>query len=168
MKIKPAPVEEQTEVCGKEVTTDSDKRIIHLVDDAPANIQAANYTLKTHTYIITIAKSATIALDLEKVLAQPDLILLDVSYAVCSRLKADSGTCEFPSVFSLAKTSAEDETRGFELGAIDYIHKAFEPLVVQARVRTHLALRESREQLAEEKRKGDRLLEKATRLWLNL
>ena len=80
-------------------------------------------------------------------------------YEVCSRLKSDPGTCDIPIIFLTGKTDAEDETRGFELGAIDYIHKPFSPLVVQARVRTHLALREAREQLAEEKRKVDRLLD---------
>ena len=66
MKIKPAAVEEQPEVCGKEVKTNSDKRIILLVDDAPANIQAAHNILKD-TYIIKIATSGARALDLEKV-----------------------------------------------------------------------------------------------------
>ena len=86
-------------------------------------------------------------------------------YEVCSRLKADPDTCDIPIIFLTGKTSAEDETRGFELGAIDYIHKPLSPLVVQARVRTHLALCEAREQLAEEKRKVDRLLEEAERLF---
>ena len=144
--------------------TNSDKRIILVVDDKPANIQVAHNILKD-TYIIKIATSGAKALDLAKVLPQPDLILLDVmmpemdGYEVCSRLKSDPGTCDIPIIFLTGKTDAEDETRGLELGAIDYIHKPFSPLVVQARVRTHLALREAREQLAEEKRKVDRLLD---------
>ena len=150
--------------------TNSDKRIILLVDDKPANIQVAHNILKD-TYIIKIATSGAKALDLAKALPQPDLILLDVmmpemdGYEVCSRLKADPGTCDIPIIFLTGKTDAEDETRGFELGAIDYIHKPFSPLVVQARVRTQLALREAREQLAEEKRKVDRLLDEAERLF---
>ena len=86
-------------------------------------------------------------------------------YEVCSRLKADPDTCDIPVIFLTGKTSAEDENRGFELGAIDYIHKPLSPLVVQARVRTHLALCEAREQLAEEKRKVDGLLEESERLF---
>ena len=85
-------------------------------------------------------------------------------YEVCSRLKADPGTCHIPIIFLTGKTDAEDETKGFELGAIDYIHKPFSPLVVQARVRMHLALLEARERLAEEKLKVDRLLEEAERV----
>ena len=159
---------------AKEEKTDLDKRIILLVDDAPAEIQAAHNILKD-TYIIKIATSGARALDLAKIAPQPDLILLDVrmpemdGYEVCSRLKSDPGTCDIPIIFLTGKTSVEDETRGFEVGAIDYIHKPFSPHVVQARIRTHLALREAREQLAEEKRKADRLLEEAERLFgLNL
>ena len=74
-------------------------------------------------------------------------------------MKSDPTTCEIPIIFLTGKIDPEDETRGLELGAIDYIHKPFAPRVVQARVRTHLALREAREQLAEEKRKVDRILD---------
>jgi class 3 adenylate cyclase len=80
-------------------------------------------------------------------------------YEVCRRLKSDPGTSDIPIIFLTGKTDAADETRGLELGAIDYIHKPFVPLVAQARVRTHLALREAHEQVAEEKRKLDRLLD---------
>jgi serine phosphatase RsbU (regulator of sigma subunit)/CheY-like chemotaxis protein len=148
---------------------ESDKRIILLVDDKPANIQVAHNILKD-TYTIKIATSGAKALDLAKVLPQPDLILLDImmpemdGYEVCSRLKSDPGTSDIPIIFLTGKTDAEDEMKGFELGAIDYIHKPFSPLVVQARVRTHLALREAREQLTEEKGKVDSLLEESERI----
>jgi class 3 adenylate cyclase len=56
-------------------------------------------------------------------------------------------------------TEAKDETRGFDVGAVDYIHKPFSPPVVLARVQTHLNLRETREQLAREKRLVDQLLD---------
>ena len=51
-------------------------------------------------------------------------------------------------IFLTGKTEADDETKGFEVGAVDYIHKPFSPAVVKARVHTHLVLREAREQLA--------------------
>ena len=142
----------------------ADKQIILVVDDTPANIEVAHHTLKD-TYIVKIATSGAQALNLAKVLPQPDLILLDVmmpemdGYEVCIGLKSDPSTSDIPIIFLTGKIDAQDETRGLELGAIDYIHKPFSPLVVQARVRTHLALRESREQLADEKRKVDRILD---------
>jgi phosphoserine phosphatase RsbU/P len=169
-EVHTTAVEKCIAVCGKKVKTDSDERILLLVDDTPADIQVAHNLLKD-TYNIKIATSGPKALDLAKALPKPDLILLDVmmpemdGYEVCSRLKSDPSTSDIPIIFLTGKTDAEDETRGFELGAIDYIHKPFSPRVVQARVRSHLALREAREQLAEEKRKVDRLLEEAERLF---
>jgi phosphoserine phosphatase RsbU/P len=85
-----------------------------------------------------------------------DLILLDVmmpemdGYEVCRRLKADPTTREIPVIFLTAQTEAEDETRGFQVGAVDYVHKPFSPAVMKARVHTHLALRETREKLAQQ------------------
>src|SRR4029434_7180627 len=96
-------------------------------------------------------------LDLAKASPQPDLILLDVmmpdldGYEVCSRLKSDPITREIPIILLHGRTEPEDETKGFEISAVDYIHKPFSPAVVQACVETHLTLREARVQLAEEK-----------------
>ena len=142
----------------------TDKKLILLVDDNPANIQVVHNILK-NSCTTRIATNGARALDLAKATPQPDLILLDVmmpdldGYEVCRRLKLDPNTCEIPIIFLTGKTEADDETRGLELGAVDYIHKPFSPAVVQARVQTHLTLREAREQLAEEKRKVDRLLD---------
>ncbi len=130
-----------------------DRKTLLLVDDAPANIQVANSILKDE-YRVRVATSGAKALELVKVKPVPDLILLDVEmpemdgYEVCRRLKADPETREIPVIFLTGKTEAEDETRGFSVGAVDYIHKPFSPAVVKARVQTHLALRETREQLA--------------------
>jgi DNA-binding response OmpR family regulator len=62
-------------------------------------------------------------------------------YEVCTRLKADLETREIPVIFLTGQTEVEDETKGFEVGAVDYIHKPFSPAVVKARVQTHLVLR---------------------------
>ena len=69
-------------------------------------------------------------------------------YEVCTRLKANPATAEIPVIFLTGQTGADDETRGFECGAVDYIHKPFSPAVVKARVRSHIMLREARAQLA--------------------
>src|SRR5262245_4494021 len=78
---------------------------------------------------------------------------------MCTRLKADADTRDIPVMFLTAMTEAKDETRGFKVGAVDYIHKPFSPPVVMARVHTHLNLRETREQLEKEKRLVDQLLD---------
>src|SRR5579871_108127 len=124
-----------------------------LVDDEPANIQIVNSILKD-IYKTRIATSGAKALELANQTPAPDLILLDVmmpemdGYEVCSRLKSSDHTRDIPVIFLTGQTEIDDETKGFEVGAVDYIHKPFSPAVVQARVRTHLMLRGIREQLA--------------------
>jgi serine phosphatase RsbU (regulator of sigma subunit) len=130
-----------------------DKKVVLVVDDAPANIHVVNEILH-HNYKVRIAINGAKALELANGTPPPDLILLDVvmpgmdGYEVCTRLKADSVTRDIPVIFLTGQTEITDETRGFEVGAVDYIHKPFSPAVVAARVQTHLALRETREQLA--------------------
>jgi sigma-B regulation protein RsbU (phosphoserine phosphatase) len=129
------------------------KQTVLVVDDAPANIQIVNSILKD-IYKIRVATSGAKALELARVIPRPDLILLDVmmpemdGYEVCTRLKTDPDTQDIPVIFLTGQTEVEDETRGFDVGAVDYIHKPFSPAVVKARVQTHLTLRGIRQQLA--------------------
>ena len=113
-----------------------DKKIVLVVDDAPANIQVAQSILKDE-YKIRVATSGAKALELVKVEPVPDLVLLDVmmpemdGYEVCIRLKAEEATRDIPVIFLTGKTDAEDETRGFEVGAVDYIRKPLSPAIVK-------------------------------------
>lgn len=84
---------------------------------------------------------------------RPDLILLDIEmpemdgYEVCGRLKKEAATQGIPVIFITAKGEVKDETKGLELGAVDYITKPFSIPIVNARIRTHLQLLESKRQL---------------------
>src|SRR5208283_1860930 len=150
-----------------------EKRTILLVDDTPANIQVAQSILKDD-YKVRIATNGPKALELTKAAPAPDLILLDVmmpemdGYEVCALLKADPNTHDIPVIFLTGKTEAEDETRGFEVGAVDYIHKPFSPSVVNARVRTQLMLREAREQLSRQLLALNNELEMARQIQLSI
>jgi len=130
-----------------------EQKLILVVDDTPLNISVITGALKD-TYRTKVATSGAKALAIAVAEEKPDLILLDVmmpemdGYEVCRRLKADPTTREIPVIFLTAQTDAEDETRGFQVGAVDYVHKPFSPAVMKARVHTHLALRETREKLA--------------------
>lgn len=79
---------------------------------------------------------------------QPHLILLDVvmpypdGFEVCRRLKADPATRDIPVIFLTGRAKEEDMTRGFELGAVDYVSKPFQTAILLSRVRTHVQLRE--------------------------
>jgi phosphoserine phosphatase RsbU/P len=149
------------------------KKTVLLVDDAPANIQIANSILKD-IYKIRIATSGAKALELARVLPPPDLILLDVmmpemdGYEVCTQLKLDPLTRDIPVIFLTGQTEVEDETKGFEVGAVDYIHKPFSPAVVKARVQTHLVLRGIREQLAQQLLTIQKELETARQIQLSI
>ena len=131
------------------------KQTVLLVDDAPANIKTVNSILKD-IYKIRVANSGVKALEMARVAPPPDLILLDVSmpemdgYEVCIQLKLDPKTQDIPVIFLTGQTHVDEETRGFEVGAVDYVHKPFSPAVVKARVQTHLQLRGIREQLAQQ------------------
>src|SRR6516164_2302400 len=133
----------------------ADQKLILIVDDTPTNLGAISGALKD-SYKTKVATNGQKALALASGEDKPDLILLDVMMpemagsAVCSRLKANPATREIPIIFLTSQTSADDETRGFEVGAVDYVHKPFSPAVVRARVRSHILLREARAQLAEQ------------------
>jgi len=91
----------------------------------------------------------------------PDLILLDImmpgmdGYEVCKQLKANPKTRYIPIIFITAMSETEDETRGLELGAIDYITKPVSPPIVRARVKNHLALKLALEKIETQKQKLD-------------
>jgi serine phosphatase RsbU (regulator of sigma subunit) len=89
-------------------------------------------------------------------------------YEVCTRLKADPETQDIPVIFLTGQTEIEDETRGFEVGAVDYIHKPFSPAVVKARVHTHLVLRGIREQLARQLLTIQKELETARQIQMSI
>ena len=150
-----------------------EKKVVLLVDDAPANIQMVNSILKD-TYKIRVATNGARALELAKGTPAPDLILLDIvmpemdGYEVCTRLKASPETRDIPVIFLTGQTETEDETRGFEVGAVDYIHKPFWPAIVKARVHTHLVLRGIREQLAQQLKAIKDELETARRIQLSI
>ena len=133
----------------------TEQKLILVVDDTPLNISVITGALKD-TYRTKVATSGAKALAIAAAEEKPDLILLDVmmpemdGYEVCRRLKADPMTEEIPVIFLTAQTEAEDETRGFEVGAVDYVHKPFSPAVMKARVHTHLVLRDVREKLAQQ------------------
>jgi len=117
-----------------------------IVDDEPTNIQALARLLKAD-YHTQVATGGEKALALAAGDPQPDLILLDVvmpepdGYEVCRRLKADPRTHGIPVIFVTGRTGTEDEERGLELGAVDYIAKPFTPAITRHRVRTHVELK---------------------------
>ncbi len=133
-----------------------------LVDDTPTNLTLMVEALKGK-YQLKVATKGSQALVIASQ-SLPDLILLDVTmpemdgYEVCRRLKENPLTSHIPVIFITARSEADDETKGFELGAVDYIHKPFTPSILRARVKNHLDLTEALRQAEEERKKADSLL----------
>jgi putative two-component system response regulator len=130
--------------------SDVNRKCVLVVDDSPENIAVATSVLRD-SYRTKVAPNGFRALLLAKAEDKPDLILLDImmpdmdGYEVCRQLKADPVTMDIPVIFLTTQTSVEEETRGFELGAVDYIHKPFSPPIILARVRAHLVAKEARD-----------------------
>jgi putative two-component system response regulator len=119
------------------------KATVLVVDDSPDNLTLLNELLKD-LYKVKLANSGEKALKLAQSGKLPDLILLDVmmpvmdGYEVCRQLMDNPTTRHIPVIFLTAKVTVEDEKRGFDLGAVDYIAKPISPPIVMARVKNHL------------------------------
>jgi diguanylate cyclase (GGDEF)-like protein len=129
------------------------QRRILIVDDQPANVHVLAEALREQ-YQLYVATSGPRAIALAAG-GGVDLVLLDVmmpgmdGFEVCRRLKGDERTRKIPVIFVTALGDVDDETRGFDVGGVDYIAKPISPPVVRARVRTHLELKEARDLLEE-------------------
>jgi CheY-like chemotaxis protein len=124
----------------------NERATILVVDDTPDNL-ALMSSLLIDDYTVRIANSGEKALAIATSRSPPDLILLDImmpgmdGYEVCQRLKCNIKTANIPVIFLTAKAEIEDERKGLEVGAVDYITKPICPPLVMARVKNHLALK---------------------------
>ena len=127
----------------------ADKHTILVVDDTPDNITLLCGLLGDQ-YKNKVATNGQKALQIAFTPPHPDLILLDImmpemdGYEVCRQLQANPVTASIPIIFLTAKSQDEDEAKGFELGAVDYITKPITPAILMARVHTHLTLKQAR------------------------
>lgn len=124
--------------------------LILLIDDVLQNLQVLSESLRQEGFRITGASSGPGAFKLlERV--TPDLILCDImmpemdGYEVTRKLKANPQTRDIPVIFLTAKSESKDIIKGFEAGGVDYITKPFNTAELQARVRTHLELKQARD-----------------------
>ena len=122
-----------------------DKPCILVVDDEPFYTDVLCNLLRDE-YEVKSAVTGEEALAKAAVEPRPDLVLLDIilpdidGYEVCHRLKRNTATREIPVIFLTVKSDVDDEIKGFDLGAVDYIAKPISPPIVKARVRTHVKL----------------------------
>lgn len=128
-----------------------------LVVDDDASVRELLSAILARDHEIDCAGSGKQTLEmLEAAQAQgslPDLIMLDVElpdsdgFELCKRIKSTPGLLEIPVLFVTARATPADETDAFDIGAVDFITKPFNPSVVRARVRTHMELKRNRDAL---------------------
>jgi putative two-component system response regulator len=128
------------------------KPVILAVDDSADLLALMARALGTEYSVLTAADAgAAVALAGGK--PRPDLILLDVEmpdvngFELCRVLKSEAGTASVPIIFLTGKNEPRHQAEGFEAGAVDYITKPINAVVLRARVRTHVALANRRAEL---------------------
>ena len=130
---------------------ESEKGLIILVDDNPANLRIGKNVL-TEKYTVATSPSA------EKMFGllennTPAIILLDIDmpemngYEAIKILKSKPETKDIPVIFLTAKAESDDELEGLSLGAIDYITKPFNPALLLERIKIHLLVQSQRKEL---------------------
>jgi len=133
----------------------SPRATVLIVDDSPDNLTLMSEVLRG-TYQVQQASNGETALRLAYSDTPPDLILLDImmetmdGYEVCRRLVADPRSARIPVIFLTARTDEEDERKGLEIGAVDFLVKPVSAPIVLARVRNHLVLKALSDALREQ------------------
>ncbi|MEH1873733.1 hybrid sensor histidine kinase/response regulator [Nostoc sp.] len=133
----------------------ANKGFILIVDDNPTNLSVLCEALNSKGFRFRVAVDGETAIA-QAERNQPELILLDVQmpgidgFETCRRLKANFVTQNIPIIFTTALADTESKTKGFSLGAVDYIPKPFAQEEVIARVRVHLQLKQLTESLEQQ------------------
>lgn len=132
----------------------AERSIILIVDDIKDNIDLLTEVLKGE-YDIKAAVNGAVALKIAEKF-KPDMILLDVlmpemsGYEVLTKLKENPVTRGIPVIFVTGMSDEVDEEKGLLMGAVDYVTKPVNPVIVKARVKTHLNLANQRRALYEQ------------------
>lgn len=143
---------------GKKLQNNDEVKIL-VVDDVEVNLIILEEIIKNMGYQPLLAQSVKEALKIiEDSEVLPRIVLSDISmpdidgYTFCSMLKKDSYTKDIPVIFISAMDSASDLSKGFALGAVDYISKPFEKTEVEMRISTHLKIYSMQKELEENNR----------------
>ena len=127
------------------MTTVLEEKPIHilLVDDSPEDLRMLSVVLRSARFRLTVANDGRRGYQ-RAVVAQPDLILMDIvmpvldGFSACRPLKADSATRHIPIIFLTAKNAPMERLQGLQMGGVDFVSKPVLPEEVVARIRIHL------------------------------
>jgi hypothetical protein len=126
----------------------SRKATLLVVDDVADNLDLL-VELLDEEFRVKVANGGLRALKILESGKIPDLILLDImmpemdGFEVCLRIKTNPATADVPVIFLTAMGESVNVTQGLQLGAVDYVTKPFDPPILRARIRTHLKLKRS-------------------------
>ncbi|MEB3282084.1 MAG: PleD family two-component system response regulator [Lyngbya sp.] len=143
--------------------------LILVVDDIPANLKVMKEILEPVGYSLTFARSGVQVIERVK-LAKPDLILLDLmmpemdGLQVCQALKSEPDTQNIPIIFITASHEEDHLIQAFEFGAVDYVTKPFRKPELLARVRTHLLLKYTLDELRQTQTELQQALQEVEKL----
>ncbi len=138
----------------------SDSRVkILAVDDRPANLLALEAVLDDQLYTVLTALSGASALELLKNNPDVALILLDVQmpimngFELARRIKKMPGCEDIPVIFITATCTEDPAVReGYEVGALDYFSKPFDPDVLRRKVKVYAGFQHKVHLLLEKER----------------
>src|SRR5437764_4250790 len=122
-------------------------KTVMVVDDVPANMEVLLGYLTGAGYRVLVAENGKRCLEqLEREL--PDIILLDLmmpgidGIETCRQIKRRPGWDAIPVIVITAADALDKKLEAFGAGAVDFLGKPIYPEEVQARVQTHLRIRE--------------------------
>jgi len=120
------------------------KNKLLIIDDDTTTLMELIGILK-QDYMISTAKNGLSALEnLEK--THPDLIILDIimpglsGFEVMARLNQLDHAKDIPVILISGAIDIDDERKGLTLGAIDYIRKPFDEIIIKQRVDYHIGI----------------------------
>ncbi|MCX7101474.1 MAG: diguanylate cyclase [Methylobacter sp.] len=135
-----------------ELASQDQRPLILIVDDERIN-QALLVKLLAPDFQIKVTGNGSKALEIAQVSPHPDLVILDINmpgmdgYEVCQRFRDNPVTCNAPVIFVTGASDQNSETRGLQLGAMDFIAKPFHPVITLLRVRNLILLKQQEKQL---------------------
>jgi two-component system, sensor histidine kinase and response regulator len=134
------------------VRTGQDVQRVLLVDDRRSNLMALRALLEPLECEIVLAESGEEAL--QRLLVEDfAVILLDVQlpgldgFEVAELIKQRERTRHVPLIFLTATTGQQTAMRGYSVGAVDFVSKPFDPVVLRSKVQAFLELSVANTQL---------------------
>ena len=128
----------------------SKKSLVLFGSDSNESIEVLRMALPPD-YRFNAVHTAKKALKIIRNKPYPDIILLDTgmqgmnSFEICRQLKENELSKDIPVIFIAEKGHIDEETKAFEVGAVDFISKPINPTISKARIKIHLKLKQQRD-----------------------